>query len=283
MGKVVNGKAVAVHALLFQNLIDSPKPNGAFWSIAIEWQIYFVFPLLLWLWRWAGGAAMLACTTLAVVGVQLAGIYARPLSELFGLPPYVPFLLPKLLHFIPQFLALFAFGVAAAHVLVAKGKMAKALWTATGAVMLLAIGLALGLCPPADIEAAFFWVDLLVGAAFAALFAGLAQQPGCWGARLLDGRLPCWLGQSSYSLYLTHVPVLELVFFGVAIPFAAGGEVRFLWLLALVVPTALVAARAFWWAFERPFLRCRSFRELFGAWPRPAAWPLPQPRGSENE
>src|SRR4051794_11475469 len=41
-------KSLTVHSLLLQDAIDSQPPNGAFWSIAVEWQIYFVFPLILW-------------------------------------------------------------------------------------------------------------------------------------------------------------------------------------------------------------------------------------------
>ena len=40
-------KGFAVHGLLLQDVIGSESPNGAFWSIAVEWQIYFVFPLIL--------------------------------------------------------------------------------------------------------------------------------------------------------------------------------------------------------------------------------------------
>ena len=40
-------KSVAVYGFLVQDLFGSPSPNGAFWSIAIEAQLYLLFPLLL--------------------------------------------------------------------------------------------------------------------------------------------------------------------------------------------------------------------------------------------
>src|SRR5919109_3936684 len=43
------GKSFVVHGLLLQDVVGSVPPNGALWSIAVEWQIYFVFPLILWL------------------------------------------------------------------------------------------------------------------------------------------------------------------------------------------------------------------------------------------
>ncbi|GAB3883571.1 hypothetical protein GCM10027612_15910 [Microbispora bryophytorum subsp. camponoti] len=40
-------KSVVVYGLLVQDLFGSPSPNGAFWSIAVEAQLYIVFPLML--------------------------------------------------------------------------------------------------------------------------------------------------------------------------------------------------------------------------------------------
>jgi peptidoglycan/LPS O-acetylase OafA/YrhL len=28
-------------------LVEVGSPNGAFWSIAVDWQLYWIFPLLL--------------------------------------------------------------------------------------------------------------------------------------------------------------------------------------------------------------------------------------------
>ena len=72
-GIVIDARAVAVHGLLLNNLIDSAKPNGTFWSIAVEWQIYFVFPLLLLLCRRFGASAMVLATCFCVVVSYLLG------------------------------------------------------------------------------------------------------------------------------------------------------------------------------------------------------------------
>ena len=40
-------KSVVVYGFLVQDVFGSPSPNGAFWSIAIEAQLYLLFPLLL--------------------------------------------------------------------------------------------------------------------------------------------------------------------------------------------------------------------------------------------
>ncbi len=95
-------KAIIVHGALLQDVIGSRTPNGAFWSIAPEWQIYFLFPILLILVRrWSGVAATL--TTTAVV---IAGYLVATNVSAFG----------KFLDLTPVFLALFAFGMLAARI-----------------------------------------------------------------------------------------------------------------------------------------------------------------------
>jgi peptidoglycan/LPS O-acetylase OafA/YrhL len=264
-GRTVNAKAVVVHLLLVQNLINSPKPNGAFWSIAVEWQIYFVFPLLLLLFRKAGGVAMVGLTTVLVVLGYVAGSNVQFLSSFLDCDPRLLKPLSKLADTTPQFLALFAFGVAAAHVLVAKGRIASAPWTSIGAVLLAATVFVLCFCRRETVEAQFFWVDLLVGATAAACFAGFARRSTSMGARVLGGRVPHWFGQSSYSLYLIHAPVLESIYFALVFPYTASTQMRFLSLLVLAIPGSVLASRVFWWVFERPFMEHRSIAELRAA------------------
>ena len=42
-----DARSVVVNGLLVQNLVGAPSPNRAFWSIAVEAQLYVLFPLLL--------------------------------------------------------------------------------------------------------------------------------------------------------------------------------------------------------------------------------------------
>ncbi len=58
---------MAVYGFLVQDIFGSPSPNGAFWSIAIEAQLYLLFPLLLLVRRRWGAAVMLASMTAIVV------------------------------------------------------------------------------------------------------------------------------------------------------------------------------------------------------------------------
>ena len=253
-GRGVSPEDIAVHALLLQDVVGSQSPNGAFWSIAIEWQIYFLFPLILLLWRRTGGPATMSLVAGAVVASHLLGTHVAGLS--------------KLLDLTPQFLALFAFGVAGAHVLVAGGRWSRVNWIRVGLGLLVLTVVLLTIYPPASVEAQFFWVDLLAGAAAAALFAGMAQRPAGKASAALGGSAFRWLGQSSYSLYLIHLPVLGLVYWGVVVKLTDPNDMRFVLLLVIGLPTAVVASRGFWWLFERPFMEHRSVKGLKGAWSR---------------
>ena len=42
-----DAKSVGVNGLLVQNLVGAPSPNRSFWSIAVEAQLYILFPVLL--------------------------------------------------------------------------------------------------------------------------------------------------------------------------------------------------------------------------------------------
>ncbi len=57
-----------------------------------------------------------------------------------------------------------------------------------------------------------FWVDLALGPAIACLLAALATGRPAPLLRLLDSRPLRSLGSSSYSLYLTHAPIVIIVY-----------------------------------------------------------------------
>ena len=100
-------KSVVVYGLLVQDVFGSPSPNGAFWSIAIEAQLYLLFPLLLLGAPGLGAAVMLASMTAVVVAIGRR--CRRTMSHV-----------DMLMRLTPQFAALFAVGIVAAGILVAR-------------------------------------------------------------------------------------------------------------------------------------------------------------------
>ena len=98
-----------------------------------------------------------------------------------------------------------------------------------------------------------FWVDLALGPAVACLLAGLATGRPAPLLRLLDTRPLRSLGSSSYSLYLTHGPIVVVVYEQVVAGRVGQGVPAFVVSLALVVPLTIVFARVFASVFETPF------------------------------
>jgi len=98
-----------------------------------------------------------------------------------------------------------------------------------------------------------FWVDLALGPAVACLLAGLATGRPAALVRLLDSRPIRKLGLSSYSLYLTHAPIVIIVYEKLVAGRVAQGVPAFLAALAVVLPVTIVVARVFAAIFEPPF------------------------------
>src|SRR5436190_11326221 len=68
-----DAKSVLVNGLLVQNLFGAPSPNRSFWSMAVEAQLYVVFPLLLLVVRRWGAIVMVATVTLVVATAGILG------------------------------------------------------------------------------------------------------------------------------------------------------------------------------------------------------------------
>ncbi|MFI0423387.1 acyltransferase family protein [Spongiactinospora sp. 9N601] len=241
-------KSVLIYGLLLQDVFGSPSPNGALWSIAVEAQLYLVFPLLILVVRRAGAAVMLGAVTVVVAAVG-------------ALAPSVP-AVDALMRLTPQFAALFAVGVVAAGVVSAGERTRRLPWHWLALLAFLPV-LALILVKGSVWTVGnFFWADLAIGPPVGLLLAAVATGRPRWLLRLLDTRPVRALGSFSYSLYLTHAPLVVVVSLLVVGPFAAPGTGKFLATLALAVPLTLVVARLFAAAFEWPFQRHRTWPAL---------------------
>jgi peptidoglycan/LPS O-acetylase OafA/YrhL len=249
-----NVKSVVVHGLLLQDVIGSPSPNGAFWSIAIEAQLYLVLPLLLLVQRRAGAGFALALVLLPALMIEMLSGHV-PGVALFQ-------------RFIPQMAVLFTLGVVAARAVAGDrpgrfARFAPALAVITGIPPIAAIAL-LGVTWTLD---HYFWVDLALGPAIALSIVALSWQRPMRFMRLLDTRPLRALGSYSYSLYLVHAPIVVALYAVLVAPRIAPGNPALLVMLGLVAPIAVLGARLFAAVFELPFQRHRSWKAL-----REAAW-----------
>jgi peptidoglycan/LPS O-acetylase OafA/YrhL len=248
-GRVFGLRDFLVHFFLIQDAVGNVSPNGAFWSIAVEWHIYFLYPTILLLFRrWGLQVVVLAILGLVVVQ-HLVSVWVPAVAALN--------------RFTPVYLFLFAGGVAAAW-LVHRKQAAK---TSIG----VAVGLLSGFLAYATIAGtaatidAYFWVDLTIGCATAALFVALDQGRLHWAAWALSWRPFVTIGSFAFSLYLIHAPVLAMITTYVVKPLHADDMLSLAILLVLGLPASIGAAYIFFIIFERPFLTIRSFSQLFNA------------------
>jgi peptidoglycan/LPS O-acetylase OafA/YrhL len=240
-----DARSVVVNGLLLQNLVRAPTPDRAFWSIAVEAQLYVVFPLLLLMVRRWGAVVMVATVTLLVATV---GVLAPHVARLDVLVIQSP----------PDLAALFALGVVSAGLVgahVARRSWPWAWLAFAAAAPVLAI---IGWRGSVWTLDHLLWVDLALGPAIAFFLVGLASGHPAPLLRLLEARPIRTLGASSYSLYLTHGPIVVIVYEKVVAGRVRQGVPAFMLSLALVVPLTIVFARVFASVFETPFRRKRS-------------------------
>jgi peptidoglycan/LPS O-acetylase OafA/YrhL len=238
-------RSVVVNGLLVQNLVAAPSPNRAFWSLAVEAQLYLAFPVLLLMVRRWSAVVMVAAVTLVVATVGLGG----PRAFVVQSPP--------------DLAALFALGVLAAGVVGGARRSWPWPWLALAAAApVLATVWWRGSVWTLD---RVLWVDLALGPAIACLLIGVATGRPAALLRLLDARPMRSLGASSYSLYLTHGPIVVVVYERFVAGRVGRGVPGFLVSLALALPLTIAFARVFASVFETPFLRRGAARPALAA------------------
>jgi peptidoglycan/LPS O-acetylase OafA/YrhL len=226
---------VLVHVFLIQNLNPDwmYKLNGALWSIATEAQLYLTFPLIVWLIRKIGRFPTLGLAALFSAGFLIT--------------------FPEALKLYPWYFALFTLGAVAAH-------NAYRPWLKFGVYPKPAVAFA-ALCLFGCVVTSRldFLVssDICIGGMVASLLYAGALRPSYPFVRVLSSRPLVSLGAVSYSLYLFHHPLEQLVY--VYHPSFVNSEAStFLYLLIAGLPFILIAVTAFWFFVERPFVNSRS-------------------------
>ncbi len=234
--------AIPVYALLLNDVLAAKyggQINHVYWSIPVEWHLYFLFPALLFLRRKFRPEAMLA----GALAVGYAAWLVLRKSDYSGLMP----------HMLPLF-ALGAFGAGITHG-PAQAWHQRVPWGALGVLTaLLAVvgGLKLGI--EAMLVRAPF-LDPLIGVATVALLVVLPKSQPL--QKLLGGKLPVFLGVMGYSLYLMHAPLLQLVWQYALNPLQLAPVPTF-GLLMLSLPLVIGLCYLFFLACEKPFLKKRG-------------------------
>ncbi len=214
-----------VHNLHFRTLYQISAP---LWSIAVECQVYLLFPLLLLLRRQMGNVAVLGGTY--IVGLMVSNVIAG--TPYLGLSPMYPFY--------------FALGMFAAEVISEKCTKLYVWIGASAAVLFVAFSLN-------SILQKMLWTQILLAIAGMCALIVCAQWPGNPLARLCAWRPIAWMGSFSYSLYLIHFPVQQLIWQDLVRPLGLSKAATFA--VMATVGTALIVffSYGFYLVFERPF------------------------------
>ena len=238
---------IASHLLLIHNLFPAwiHTINGPLWSVATEWQIYFFFPFfLLPIWRRLGATATVVLAfALAYTLTRVAPAAANSAAC--------------------WYLGLFGLGMCAAGIGFAQRPSERFLrervpWRYVSLAMLGSVGLGVTLLIK-DWFRYMPYSDALVGAATASALLYLTPHASGPAARkplvlrVLESGPLVALGRFSYSLYLTHLPIVALCYFALH-RLGLSPNAEMLSLIALGLPLSLLFSYAFFWLFERRFV-----------------------------
>jgi peptidoglycan/LPS O-acetylase OafA/YrhL len=243
-------RSVVVYGLLVQDVTDAPSPNGAFWSIAVEAQLYLLLPIMFLIARKRGVAAMVFAVALPVLLIGLLSS-SSDFVQLF-------------VRFTPQLAVGFVAGAAAMGLAVHE-RWARLPFPALAATCA-ALPLAMIVVGGSQWTVAhYFWVDLAVTPSVAFLLAGFATGGAPRIARPLETPALRSLGGFSYSLYLVHAPIVVAIGELVVLPAVGHGPDAMALMLVLAVPVSLVVSRGFAALFDLPFQRHKSWSALGAA------------------
>lgn len=244
-GPPVSRAGLVTHAFLVHNLFAGTalQFNGPLWSVAVECHIYLLFPVLVWVFR------------------KMHPVVATAVILGFS------FLLTRLLFWLPvntdihgaspQFLGLFACGMLAARISFAPtARQARFLatfpWTAAVTVSTLLL-----FVPPLlwyDRYEHHYLSDYLAGAWGFALLGGIHCRRPAWLHGFLSWRPLVFVGTFAYSVYLVHVPVLQLLRVYGGGPLGLQGTGLLALLTGIGLPLVLGVSYLFYQCFERSFL-----------------------------
>jgi peptidoglycan/LPS O-acetylase OafA/YrhL len=242
------GNLVA-HALLLHgfNNTYAHAIDGAFWSLSLEWQFYLLFPIFVWV-----------CRKSIMWGVVLPFM----VSLLFRIIVY--FKNHMWLHtYVGNEFCLgrwseFGCGVMAAMILAGDGKVFnsppvirsffKAFTMPAFLISALLTAIVLQLVRPGN-----FMMPLAWGTAFGSLVGFACLNETGWLRRFLSWKPLVWLGSISYSVYLLHGAIFQLLAIWVSNSSMSLQE-RACVFMILAPPLVLALSYLFFCFCERPFM-----------------------------
>ena len=231
----INFENIGAHFLLIHNLKTYwiSKINGAHWSVALEWQIYFLFPIMLFIWKKANWLLSLSITFVFSYFVNI----------------YLPFTRP-------QYIVLFFLGLLSAFYTFNKEYRLKFnKYFFLFLIILFTIALViikLKLIPE-------FYSEIILGLSIAFLLNQITFLPDKnILINFFSSKISAELGKISYSLYLIHGPILALVNLLLLKYFNIKYEIQLLIMWFVITPLTVFLSKIFYELVESKFLNSKN-------------------------
>jgi peptidoglycan/LPS O-acetylase OafA/YrhL len=231
-----NSQTIWAHILLVHNwsLDWMYKINGVLWSIAIEFQLYIVFPLIIW--------SLAKFGRFITMGIAAAAAWVVLQDD------------PGALKLYPWYLPLFVMGIIAAHLVFRPNFLVQSTFiprlVGLGCFVAGIYGIRHGWNLPAT--------DVCIGAWVACLCHVGTIGKRSPVVRLFSLKPLVILGTFSYSLYLIHHPMQQMLYW--YRPAWVVDEVTTMKYFLESLPVILIGAWLFSLVFERPFMSSRRKR-----------------------
>ncbi len=218
------------------------KINGVLWSIAIEAQLYILFPFLILIMQKRSPLTLLA---VVIVPTVLIINYLPGAGKTYS-----------------WFAILFALGMLAAHwsyrPSLKIGPKARTGFflclvgaVITGKIVTYSLSQGKVYDTPTLISS-----DLTFGLSIATLLYAMTVAPGGWIEKFFSMKWFVRIGIFSYSLYLLHHPLIQMLYVNKP-TWIAGSEATIGYLLVVGLPVILMVSWLFSLIFERPFVKSR--------------------------
>lgn len=226
------------HATLVHQLLPSTfyGLNGAYWSLGLEWELYLTLPLLV-MAAVRFGLARTVAVVLVLTATYRLGLFAAGATGVIDPHgAWAQFVLPNV--FLGRW-SEFALGMVAAEWFRTRGTRVSRIQL-VGAAAALVLALAL---PDNPLN------HMLYGLIFFTLVC-LALAGGNVVTRIFSWRPLAAVGVMSYSLYLVHQPIVEMLSYALGtLPGASPGRVFLL--EVLLFPVVLIVALVLFATVER--------------------------------
>jgi len=192
----------------------------------------------------------------------MVGLVAAIVVTIGLLGPHVPLMNSALVKFTPDLAVLFAVGLLAAGIVTAGEHTRSRPWAGYALAATVPVIALMVVKGSTWSNLNLFWLDLAWAPAIGCFLTAIATSRPRPVVRFLDSSLPRSLGACSYSLYLTHMPIVIAVSYGLVLGRVATGTPAFFVLAAILLPVTVCFARLFAAVFELPFQRHRGWNAL---------------------